>query len=113
MTKTLASTQSGLTARVTAEAHVETIATTLFTSISLRAARTPASALVWSSSWKSWIGRPLIPPALLIRSTTATTERCILGPYEPPAPGSGHRAPVGMGSFDLAERVAGPLTTHP
>jgi len=71
MTKTLASTQSGLTARVTAEAHVETIATTLLTSISLRAARTPASALVWSSSWKSWMGRPLIPPALLIRSTTA------------------------------------------
>ena len=80
MTKTFASTQRGLTARVTAEAHVATIATTRLTSISLRAARTPASAFVWSSSWKSWRGRPLIPPALLIRSTTATTDRCMSGP---------------------------------
>ncbi len=46
MRNTCASTHSGLTARVTAEAHVETMATTLLTSISLRAARTPASALV-------------------------------------------------------------------
>ena len=46
MRNTFASTQSGLTASVTAEAHVETMATTLLTSISLRAARTPASALV-------------------------------------------------------------------
>src|SRR2546425_5247238 len=113
MTNTLASTQSGLTARVTAEAHVETMATTLLTSISLRAARTPASAFVWSSSWKSWMGRPLIPPALLIRSTTATTERCMSGPYEPPAPVSGHKVPMGMGSFDCAERIAGALSTSP
>src|SRR5438445_148074 len=67
MTKTLASTQSGLTASVTAEAHVETIATTLLTSISLRAARTPASAFVWSSSWKSWMGRALIQRERLAR----------------------------------------------
>ncbi len=46
MRKTLASTQSGLTASVTAEAQVETMATTLLTSMSLRAARTPASAFV-------------------------------------------------------------------
>src|SRR6266446_1086354 len=107
MTKTFASTQSGLTARVTAEAHVETIATTLLTSMSLRAARTPASAFVWSSSWKSCTGRPWIPPALLIRSTTATTERCMSGPYEPPAPVSGHRVPMLIGAFDCAERIAG------
>src|SRR5436190_980259 len=113
MTKTLASTQSGLTASVTAEAHVETIATTLLTSISLRAARTPASAVGWSSSWKSWMGRALIPPALLIRSTTATTERCMSGAYEPPAPVSGHKVPIGMGSFDCAERIAGAPSTSP
>src|SRR5215470_3004880 len=107
MRKTLASTHRGLMARVTAEAQVATMATTLLTSISLRAARTPASALVWSSSWKSWMVRPLIPPALLIRSTTATTERCISGPYEPPAPVRGHSVPMGMGSFDCPRRPAG------
>src|SRR5437867_5371126 len=113
MTKTLASTQSGLTASVTAEAHVETIATTLLTSISLRAARTPASAFVWSSSWKSWMGRALIPPALLIRSTTATTERCMSGPYEPPAPVSGHKVPMLIGAFDCAARITGAPSTSP
>src|SRR5262249_36875140 len=113
MRKTLASTQSGLTASVTAEAHVETMATTLLTSMSLRAARTPDSALVWSSSWKSWIGRPWMPPALLIRSTTATTDRCMSGPYEPPAPVSGHRVPMGIGSLDWAEETTGAATRSP
>ena len=46
----LLSQQSGATAVVTDEAQVPMMAETLSTSISLRAARTPASGLVWSSS---------------------------------------------------------------
>jgi len=80
ISNTFASTHRGFTARVTADAHVERIATTLLTSISLRAARTAASAFVWLSSWKSWIGRPLIPPRPLICSLAATMARCISGP---------------------------------
>src|SRR5262245_44561623 len=113
MRNTCASTQRGLTARVTAEAQVETIATTLLTSISLRAARTPASALVWSSSWKSCTGRPWMPPLLLIRSTTATTERCMSGPYDPPAPVSGHKVPMLIGCFDCADPIPGAPSTSP
>jgi hypothetical protein len=55
-------------------------ATTLLTSISLRAARTAASGLVWLSSWKSWIGRPWMPPPLLMRSATDTMAFCMSGP---------------------------------
>ncbi len=54
-----------------------------------------------------------MPPALLMRSTTATTARCMSGPYEPPAPVSGHRVPMGMGSFDCARRIAGAPSTSP
>ncbi len=54
-----------------------------------------------------------MPPALLIRSTTATTERCMSGPYEPPAPVSGHRVPMLIGCFDCAERIAGAPSTSP
>src|SRR5262245_30690255 len=113
MRNACASTHSGRTASVTAEAQVETMAMTLLTSISLRAARTPASALVWSSSWKSCTGRPRMPPALLIRSTTATTDRCMSGPYEPPAPVSGHKVPMLIGAFDCAARIAGAPSTSP
>src|SRR5215470_15188178 len=54
-----------------------------------------------------------MPPALLIRSTTAPTARCMSGPYEPPAPVSGHRVPIGIGSFDCAETSAGAPSTSP
>lgn len=64
------SQQSGATAVVTDDAHVPMIAATLSTSMSLRAARTAASGFVWSSSLKSWIRRPAMPPAPLICSAT-------------------------------------------
>ena len=60
---TLFSQQSGSTALPTADAHTLMIAETLSTSISLRAARTPASALVWSSSARYSSLRPSRPPA--------------------------------------------------
>src|SRR5215475_14017775 len=59
------------------------------------------------------MGRPCMPPALLIRSTTATTARCMSGPYEPPAPVSGQSVPIGMGSFDCARRIPGAPSTTP
>ena len=78
--KVLLSQQSGATAVVTDEAQVPTIADTLSTSISLRAARTPASGLVWSSSLTSWTLRPSTPPAALTSSTTAAAAFAMTGP---------------------------------
>ena len=78
--KVLLSQQSGATAVVTAEAHVPMIAATRSTSISLRAARTAASGLVWSSSLKSRIRRPSTPPAPLTCSTTHSIAVRIDGP---------------------------------
>ena len=78
--KVLLSQQSGATAVVTDEAQVPMIAATLSTSISLRAARTPASGLVWSSSLTSSILRPSTPPAVLTSSTTAAATLAIAGP---------------------------------
>ena len=74
------SQQSGATAVVTADAHVPMIAATLSRSISLRAARTPASGLVWSSSLTSWILRPRTPPAALISPATHCIALSIDGP---------------------------------
>src|SRR5439155_3027859 len=54
-----------------------------------------------------------MPPALLIRSTTATTARCMSGPYDPPAPVSGHRVPILIGAFACAESIPGTPTTSP
>ena len=48
--KVLLSQHTGATAEVTADAQVPMMTGTLSTSISLRAARTAASGLVWSSS---------------------------------------------------------------
>jgi hypothetical protein len=70
----------GATAVVTAEAHVPMIATTLSTSMSLRAARTAASGLVWSSSEISWICRPSTPPAAFTSRTTQATASRMIGP---------------------------------
>ena len=78
--KVLLSQQSGATAVVTDEAQVPMIAETLSTSISLRAARTAASGLVWSSSLTSTMRRPRTPPALLTSSTTAAAALAITGP---------------------------------
>src|SRR5215469_4774459 len=61
--KVLLSQHRGATAVVTAEAQVPMMATTLSTSMSFRAARTPASGLVWSSSLTSSTRRPSTPPA--------------------------------------------------
>src|SRR5256885_172754 len=73
----LLSQQSGATAVVTAEAHVPMMATTLSTSISLRAARTAASGLVWSSSLTRCTWRPSTPPAATI--WIPMTETKLLG----------------------------------
>src|SRR5438445_8757374 len=54
-----------------------------------------------------------MPPALLIRSTTATTARFMSGPYDPPAPVSGHRVPILIGAFACAESIPGTPTTSP
>src|SRR5579871_5361742 len=96
--KVLLSQQSGATAVVTDEAQVPMIADTLSTSISLRAARTPASGLVWSSSLTSWILRPSTPPAELTSSMTAPATLAMVGPYEPPEPVSGVRVASLIGS---------------
>src|SRR5260370_42005335 len=78
--KVLLSQQSGATAVVTDEAQVPMMAAALSTSISLRAARTPASGLVWSSSLTNTTRRPNTPPALLTSSTTAAATLAIVGP---------------------------------
>ena len=78
--KVLLSQQSGATAVVTAEAQVPMIAATLSTSISLRAARTAASGLVWSSSLTSWIWRPSTPPAAFTSWATNSIALRIEGP---------------------------------
>ena len=76
----LLSRQSGATAVVQAEAQVPTIAMARSTSISLRAARTAASGLVWVSSLTISTGRPSRPPAALTASTTATALFLMDGP---------------------------------
>src|SRR4029450_4782570 len=93
----LDSQQSGATAVVTAEAHVPMIAATLSTSMSLRAARTAASGLVWSSSAESWTWRPMMPPAALTSPTTHSMALRIGGPYEAPAAGGGLGGAGGAG----------------
>src|SRR6185503_19442884 len=94
--KVLDSQQSGATAVVTAEAQVPMIAATLSTSMSLRAARTAASGLVWSSSLASSILRPSTPPAAFTSPTTHSIARRMGGPYGPPAPVSGVKVPRRM-----------------
>ena len=76
----LLSQQSGATAVVTPEAHVPMIAATRSTSISLRAARTPASGFVWSSSLASCTRRPSTPPAAFTCATTHSIALRIDGP---------------------------------
>ena len=71
---------SASSVRVTDEAQVPMMAETLSTSISLRAARTPASGLVWSSSETSSTRRPRTPPAALTASTTALAVLAMTGP---------------------------------
>jgi hypothetical protein len=78
--KVLDSQQSGATAVVTPEAQVPMTAATLSTSISLRAARTAASGLVWSSSLASSTLRPRIPPAALTSPATHSIALRIDGP---------------------------------
>ena len=78
--KVLLSQHRGATAVVTDDAHVPMIAATLSTSISLRAARTPASGLVWSSSLTSSTRRPSTPPAPLTCSTTHAMDLRMDGP---------------------------------
>jgi hypothetical protein len=78
--KVFDSQQSGATAVVTADDQVPTMAETLSTSMSFRAARTPASGLVWSSSEMSWTGRPSTPPAAFTSSTTALAQLAMTGP---------------------------------
>ena len=74
------SQHSGATAAVTALAQVPRMAETLPTSISLRAARTPESGLVSSSSDCSSMRRPFTPPAAFTASTTARAALTIAGP---------------------------------
>src|SRR5476651_840023 len=78
--KVLFSQHNGATAVVTDEAQVPRIAATLSTSISLRAARTPASGLVWSSSLTTTTLRPSTPPAAFTSSTMAAATLAIAGP---------------------------------
>ncbi len=78
--KVLDSQQSGATAVVTAEAQVPMMAATLSTSMSLRAARTAASGLVWSSSLTSSILRPRTPPAPFTSPATHSIALRMDGP---------------------------------
>src|SRR5262245_8883699 len=96
--KVLDSQHRGATALVTAEAQVPMITGTLLTSISLRAARTAASGLVWSSSTTVSICRPSTPPALLTSSITACMALSMRGPSCPPAPVNGVSTPNLSGS---------------
>jgi len=89
----LLSQHNGATADVTADAHVPMIAGTFVTSISLRAARTAASGLVWPSSTTSTTLRPSNPPAVLTSSMTACIALAIRGPSNPPAPVNGVSTP--------------------
>ena len=76
----LLSQQRGATAVVHAEAQVPTIAIARSTSMSLRAARTAASGLVWVSSLTSSTSRPSRPPAAFTASTTAAALFRMDGP---------------------------------
>ncbi len=78
--KVLLSQQRGATAVVTEEAQVPMTAATLSTSMSFRAARTPASGFVWSSSLTSSTRRPSTPPAALTCSTTQVMDLRMEGP---------------------------------
>ena len=89
-----ACTAIGATASVTALDQVPRMACTRLTSTSLRAPRTPASGLVWSSSVKSWICLPATPPALLISSATSVYMWDMVVPYTVPPPVSGVRTPM-------------------
>src|SRR6516162_4841070 len=91
--KVFDSQHSGATALVTADAQVPMITGTLSTSISLWAARTAASGLVWSSSTIVSILRPRTPSPLLTSSITACIALSMRGPSCPPAPVSGVRMP--------------------
>src|SRR5882762_3670609 len=94
----LPSQQSGAIAEVTADAYEPPIATTLSTSISLCAALTAASGLLWSSSMTIWIGRPRTPPAELI-SVSAILAACpIVAPNWLVAPVRGMMSPIRIGS---------------
>ncbi len=73
------------------------MATTRSTSISLRAARTPASGLVASSSTTISTGRPSTPPFALTSSATDFATVASAGPYGPPEPVSGTSTPMRIG----------------
>ena len=108
MMKVLLSQHTGATADVTADAQVPRMTETLSTSISLRAARTAASGLVWSSSMIALMRRPITPPALLTSSNTSCIAFSMRGPSLPPAPVSGVRIPTLIGSA-----CARPITGSP
>ena len=114
------SQHTGATALVTAEAHVPMMTGTLSTSISLRAARTAASGLVWSSSTTVSILRPRTPPALFTSSITPCMALSMRGPSAPPAPVRGVRMPnlsaspwalARIGSAAPAVMAAAPLSS--
>src|SRR5216683_672420 len=82
----LLSQHKGATAVVTAEAQVPMMTGTRSTSMSLRAAFTAASGLVWSSSMMNSICRPSRPPAALTSLATACMPASMRGPSAAPAP---------------------------
>ena len=107
MNGTSASQQRGATALHTAEAQVPITVITLSTSISLWAARTPFSGLVWLSSVTSWTWRPSTPPAAFTSSITSFWLALIEGPQAPPAPVSGTSAPSRDRAAILCGQAAG------
>src|SRR5712692_5156264 len=102
----LLSQHKGATAVVTAEAQVPMMTGTRSTSMSLRAAFTAASGLVWSSSMMNSICRPSRPPAALTSLATACMPASMRGPSAEPAPVSGVRTPRRSGA-PCARNVAG------
>ncbi len=98
----LLSQHRGAIAEVTADAYEPPMATTLSTSISLRAARTAASGLLWSSSMTTSTLRPRTPPAALISATAICAAWLIVAPNWLVAPVNGMMMPMRIGPSPCA-----------
>src|SRR5215813_10332273 len=90
----LASSQTGMQARQMLERKPPTCASILSSSTSFCALRRPTSGLDSSSATRSSIGRPLMPPDLLMRSTAISTPTSEVLPPAAPAPESGCMVPI-------------------
>src|SRR6516165_5376539 len=90
----LYSSNTGMQARQMLERKPPTCTSTLSSTNSFSTLRRPTSGLDSSSATISSIGRPLMPPDLLMRSTAICTPTSAVLPPAAPAPDSGCSVPI-------------------